>query len=240
VTEASQALAQVRERIQRAAGRAGRSPEQVKLVGVIKGQPLARVVEAVAAGLDRLGESFAQEARGRRGELLEAFAGRGVPEPEWHFIGQLQRNKARSVVPLFDAVHSVDRLALATELDRRAAAAGRRLRVLIQVNLSHEGRKGGVAEPELPRLVDEVGALPHLDLEGLMTIPAAHPDPERARPVFARLRELAWRLSKQPGGGKLRELSMGMSGDFEVAIEEGATLVRIGTALFGPRGSRTP
>ncbi|MDP6540758.1 MAG: YggS family pyridoxal phosphate-dependent enzyme [Planctomycetota bacterium] len=233
--DVSEQLAAVHERIAVAARRAAREPSAITLVGVSKRQPQERVVAAVAAGLRHLGENFAQEARDKRPALLAALAERGAPAPRWHFIGQLQRNKARLVAPHFDLVESVDRESLAVALDRRAGEAGRTLDVLLQVNLSGEAQKGGVREEELPRLLAATAPLPHLRVTGLMGVPAAGTDPEQARPAFARLRALRDTLSSGTEGGTLQELSMGMSGDFEVAIEEGATIVRVGTAIFGPR-----
>ncbi len=228
-------LVEVRERIARAAARAGRRPEDVTLVGVSKGQPAAAVLEAVRAGLGDVGENYVQEALPKLEEVRAALEGLGHELPCWHFIGALQRNKARAVAPVFDVVETLDRAALGAELDRRAAAADRRLRALVQVNVSGEPQKAGVAPEEAPELLAASTGWTHLDVVGLMTVPAAASDPEQVRPSFARLRELRDRLHAAPGGGSLRELSMGMSGDFEVAIEEGATIVRVGTALFGPR-----
>ncbi len=235
VEEARARLEKVRQRIATAARAAGRDPADVTLVGVSKRQPVPRIAAAVAAGLTHLGESFAQEARDKRAALREALAELGVAEPRWHFVGQLQRNKARLVAPDFDVVESVDRASLGLELDRRAKAAGRMLEALVQVNLSGEAQKGGVDPDGLPGLLRALAPLTHLEVTGLMTVPAASEDPEHARPSFAALRALRDRLSSTPEGGTLRHLSMGMSGDFEVAIGEGATIVRIGTALFGPR-----
>ena len=228
-------LAAVHARIAAAAARAGRAAREVTLVGVAKHQPAARVVDAVEAGLDRVGESFAQEAREKVPAVQDALRARGLPPPRWHFVGRLQRNKARLVAPLFDVVESVDRADLAEELARRAEAAGRRLDVLLQVNLTAEPQKGGVEPETLPGLLREAAALPALRVIGLMTVPRADPDPEASRPAFAQLRALRDALRRQAGGGELRELSMGMSGDFEVAVEEGATWVRVGTAIFGSR-----
>ncbi len=227
-------LSALRERMAAAARRAGRDPAGVTLIGVTKRVPAGRVAEAVRAGLTVLGESYVQEARAKTAAVA-ALLGPGAPRPSWRLVGRLQRNKAREAVALFDAVETVDRADLADELERRAAAAGRRLEILLQVNLSEEPQKGGVSAPELPDLLAVCAGLSHLDVAGLMTVPAASPDPEASRPVFARLRELAAELRHAPGGAGLRELSMGMSADFEVAIEEGATLLRVGTALFGPR-----
>lgn len=233
--DAAERLAAVRERIAAAAARASRDPEGVALVGVAKGQPAERVAGLVRAGLREVAESFAQEARAKIPRVTALLEAEGTPPPRWHFVGRLQRNKVRVVAPLVACVQSLDRASLARELDRRAAAAGRTLEVLLQVNLSGEPQKGG-AEPEaLPELLREVGALRSLRATGLMTVPAASPDPEAARPAFARLRELRERLAARSEGAELRELSMGMSADLEVAVEEGATLVRVGTDLFGPR-----
>jgi pyridoxal phosphate enzyme (YggS family) len=176
-----------------------------------------------------------QEAQQKIPAATALLAAAGLPAPRWHLVGRLQRNKARHAARLFDVVESLDGAELGAELDRRAAAAGRRLAVLFQLNLSGETRKGGIAPDALPSLVDASAAWSALEPVGLMTIPAEAPDPEAARPVFARLRELLASAPALPRGGRLRELSMGMSGDFEVAIEEGATIVRVGTAIFGPR-----
>jgi pyridoxal phosphate enzyme (YggS family) len=236
--EVAERAAALRARIAAAAQRAGRDPGEVVLVGVAKGQPLDRVEAAVRAGVARLGENYVQEARARQEALAPRLAQAGLAAPSWHFVGRLQRNKAREAVRLFDCIETVDSAPLAAELDRRAAVAGRRLAVLLQVNLSREPQKGGVAPQELPALLAGCAGCPALRVTGLMTVPAASADPEASRPVFAQLRELRDTLLRAvPGreGGELRELSMGMSEDFEVAIEEGATIVRIGTALFGPR-----
>jgi pyridoxal phosphate enzyme (YggS family) len=213
----------VRERIARAAERAGRRPEDVLLIGVSKTVEVERIRAGVAAGLRALGENRVQEARGK----VEAL-GRPV---EWHLIGHLQTNKVRDAVELFDVVHSVDRLDLARELDRRAHGRGRPLRALLQVNVGGEASKGGFGPDEVQAALDEVGRLPDLRILGLMTIPPIVPDAETARPWFRVLAGLAKRAG-------LTELSMGMSADFEVAIEEGATMVRVGTAIFGPRPPR--
>ena len=228
-------LAAVRERIARAAERAGRSADEVELVGVAKLHTAADVVDAVLAGLGSVGESYAQEAQAKIPEVARLLGATGHPPPRWHFVGRLQRNKARHVAPLFDVVETLDAPGVGAELDRRAASAGRRLAVLFQVNLSGEPWKGGVAPDELPGLIEASGAWSSLEPVGLMTLPAVAPDPEAARPTFARLRELLEKAPRTPRGARLHELSMGMSGDFEVAIAEGATIVRVGTAIFGPR-----
>lgn len=225
-------LESIRSRIDAAARRAGRNPGDVELVGIVKRQPRERVIAAVEAGLRCLGESYVQEARDRRDDLERGFAALGQGcRVSWRLVGRLQRNKAKIAAELFDAVDSVDRLELAQELDRRAAARGRPLEVCIQVNLSGEAQKGGLPETELPALLDACKALAHLRVVGLMTLPAAG-EPEASRPAFARLRELRDTLRDRLDGD---ELSMGMSNDYPIAIEEGATLVRVGTALFGER-----
>lgn len=228
-------LRAVRARIDAAARRVGRDPRSVRLVGVAKRQPAARVVAAVAAGLADVGENFAQELRDQAPEVEARLRAEGLAPPRWHFVGQLQRNKARLVVPRVACVHSLDRASLARELDRRAGAEGRSLEVLLQVDLSGEAAKGGVAPERAASLLAAAASLPHLRVVGLMAIPAPEPDPQAMRPAFARLRELRDTLGAEAGGDALRELSMGMSADFEVAVEEGATLVRVGTAVFGPR-----
>ena len=226
-------LAALRARIAAAAERAGRRPEEVALIGVAKTHGAEAVAEAVAAGLQDVGENFAQEARDKIPAVAAALAARGLPQPRWHFVGQLQRNKARLVVPLFDVIHTVDRVVLAEELSRRAEAAGRRLEVLLQVNLDAEPQKGGAEPGALRALLEAARALPALAVRGLMAIPAPRAD---MGPAFARVRALRDDLARA-SGGSLPVLSMGMSDDFEVAIAEGATCVRIGTALFGQRGT---
>ena len=218
-------LGALRARIDAAARRAGRAPGSVRIVGAAKRQPAPAVAAAVRAGLRDLGENYVQEAVAMRSALAAVLPASLADAIVWHGIGHLQRNKAREALACFSWLHGVDSAALAAALARRAE---RDVTVLVQVNLSHEATKSGVAEAELPALLDAVRALPHLRVAGLMTMPAPDPDPERARPVFATLRALAERHG-------LGELSMGMSDDFEVAVEEGSTLVRIGTALFGPR-----
>jgi pyridoxal phosphate enzyme (YggS family) len=215
-------LGRVQEAVAQACARAGRSPDHVLLIAVSKTMGVERVRQAVAAGVAALGENRVQEAR----EKIEIL---GHPVP-WHLIGSLQTNKARDAARLFDWIHSVDREELARELSRRAHGAARSLNVLLQVNLGDEPQKGGVAPAELKRLADAVAGLPNLRVRGLMAIPPVAPTPEETRPHFRRLRELRDELG-------LEHLSMGMSADYEAAIEEGATMVRVGTAIFGPRPS---
>lgn len=234
--DAHERVARVRSRIRAAAERAGRSPSDITLVGVCKGQPAERVAAAVRAGVLDLGENYVKEARQRRARLGELLAGVPAHElPRWRMVGRLQRNKARAAVELFDWIESLDREALAVELDRRARGADKRLSVCLQVNLSDEPQKGGVPEAAVAQLLRACRSLEHLSVRGLMTVPAASSDPEQTRPAFARLRELRDHLRRDEEADELRELSMGMSSDFETAIEEGATIVRVGTALFGAR-----
>ena len=232
---AQAALAALRARVRNAAARGGRSAEEVTLLGVAKSTPSSRVIAAVRAGLRDVGENYLQEAAARRSDLARQLAESDTAPPRWHFIGRLQRNKARAVAQLFDAVHTLDRRELGDALERHAAAAGRTIDALVQVNTSGETQKGGAAPETVPDLVAAGAAWPHVRITGLMAIPAASDDPERTRPAFAMLRAL--RDSLRGAHPALVELSMGMSGDFEVAIEEGATIIRVGTALFGPRES---
>lgn len=214
---------EVQKRIESAAGRVGRDPKAIRLVAVTKGVSLDRIREAIAAGATIFGESRVQEAIPK----IEALG----PGIKWHLVGHLQRNKAKEAVGVFELIHSVDRFELAQELDRRAAQRGIIQKVLIQVNVARESGKHGVAPEGLEALVGEVAGLPHLLLEGLMVIPPLAADPEGSRPHFRWLAQRAEELRR--GGRPLPELSMGMSNDFEVAIEEGATLIRVGTAIFG-------
>jgi len=221
-----QALAAVRKRIDDACRRAGRDPESARLVAVSKTFPAQRVQELLACGHRCFGENRVQEALAK----IETVG----PGPVWHLIGKLQRNKARHAVGVFDLIHGVDEIKLATELDRRAAASGRSQAILVQLNLSGETTKSGVAEDVLWPLFDAIAGLKNLDLRGLMTIPPPVERAEDARRWFSRLRELRDEASRRTGLG-LPELSMGMTDDFEVAVEEGATLVRVGRAIFGER-----
>jgi pyridoxal phosphate enzyme (YggS family) len=228
-------LASLRARIASAATRAGRDPAAVRVIGASKRQPASRVAAAARAGLRDLGENYVQEASAKMAEVQEILGPEAAGELRWHGIGHVQRNKAREAVATFACIHTVDSPRLASELEKHAATAGRVMPVLVQVNVSREPQKSGVAEEDLPALLTAIGAHPHLEAIGLMTMPAPAEDPEAARPAFARLRALRDELRDAPGGARLVELSMGMSHDFEVAVEEGATWVRIGTDLFGPR-----
>ncbi len=233
MSDANAAIAAVRSRARAAAVRAGRSPESVALVGVAKHVASPHVVAAIRAGLAHVGESYLQEAMSRRAEIVKHLAEVDSTEPRWHFIGRLQTNKARATARLFDVVHTLDRPGLGEALERHAADAGRTLDALIQVNTSGEAQKGGVPPDAVAALLAASAAWPHLRVVGLMAIPAAADDPERVRPAFAGLRAL--RDSLRADHPALVELSIGMSDDFEVAIEEGATIIRVGTALFGSR-----
>jgi pyridoxal phosphate enzyme (YggS family) len=198
------------------------------LVTVSKTVESARVREAIEAGVTILGENYVQEAR----EKIEEI-GHGV---QWHMIGHLQKNKAKHTVTLFDYIHSLDGISLAQEIDRRAAQKGIRVRALVEVNLSGEASKFGIGSEAVKELVRHVALLKHISIEGLMTMPPYFDEPEKARPYFIRLRELRDRIREEGiEGVRMDELSMGMSGDFEAAIEEGATMVRVGTAIFGER-----
>ncbi len=213
-------LAAVRGRIEGALARAG-ARRPVTLVAVSKTFPPERIREAYQAGQRHFGESHVQEFERKRPRLE-------LPGAVWHLIGHLQSNKARRAGQMFDVIETVDSARLARRLEEAAAPAARRLPVFLEVKLGEEAAKTGCAEQELPELAEQVAALPHLELRGLMTMPPYTDDPEGARPYFRRLRQWSERLG-------IAELSMGMSRDFEVAIEEGATLVRVGTAIFGER-----
>jgi len=221
----------IRERIAAAAARAGRREEEVRLMAVTKTVDDRRIAAAIAAGVDIIGENYVQEAK-RKIEIM----GRSR---EWHLIGHLQTNKAKYAVRLFDMIHSVDRMEVARELNRRAAGENRLLQILVEVNVSGEATKRGVPREEAINLVKEIAPLEHLTIRGLMTMAPWSDNPEDARPFFAALRILGERIAAAGiPGVKMEELSMGMSGDFEVAVEEGATIVRIGRFLFGERPPR--
>jgi len=221
-------IRRIREEIAEAAVRSGREPSAVRLMAVTKTVDDDRILEAIDAGVDIMGENYIQEAK-RKIETMHV-------DVKWHMIGHLQSNKAKYAVRLFDMVHSVDRMGLAAELDKRSAAAGRVTDILVEVNVSGEESKSGVRAGEAPALVKEIASLENLSIRGLMTMPPWFDDPEDARPYFVTLRGLRDRIAAEEiRGVDLRELSMGMSGDYIVAVEEGATIVRIGTAIFGAR-----
>lgn len=221
-------LHEIRERMVAVALKAGRDPASVRLVAVSKTKPAELVDEAARAGQRLFGENYVQEL------VAKASA---VAEPvEWHYIGALQSNKVRQIAGVVTMIHSVDRLSLAAEIDRQWGRLGRSCDVLVQVNVSGESSKSGTTTEAAIGLVTAVSGFPHLRVKGLMTMPPFFDDPEGARPYFRALRELAGVIDRQAiPGVAMTELSMGMSGDFEVAIEEGATLVRVGTAIFGGR-----
>jgi hypothetical protein len=229
--ELRERLEDVRRRLALSARRSGRAPEEVTLIAVSKTHPADVLRLAIEAGVTDLGENRVQEAEGKIQEI-------GRTAARWHLIGHLQSNKARRAVSLFELIHSLDSKELALRLNRLCAEEGRAsLPVLIQVDLGGEETKTGAGESELPELVDTVAACEHLRLSGLMTLPPFHEDAEQVRPFFRRLRGLRDEYKALGAFGDAPgELSMGMSHDFEVAVEEGATMVRVGTAIFGERG----
>ena len=224
----------VGEIIARAARTAGRNPDEITLIAVTKTFGIDVVRAAVAAGAQDLGENYIQEAREKITTLTEPAG----PRPRWHFIGGLQKNKAKYAVRLFDLIHSVDSVELAAELDKRAGLEGKRQDVLIQVNISEEDQKSGVSADGIIQLARSVSVFENLSVRGLMGMPPFGLDPEISRPYFVTLRGLSERIEEEciPGIG-MEELSMGMSNDYAVAVEEGATMVRVGTAIFGSRFS---
>jgi len=222
-------LQNVKERIENAARACGRDPETVRLVAVSKTIPTDRVKQAIQAGVAILGENYVQEARAKFNDLATYPA-------SWHFIGHLQSNKAKYAVRLFDLIHSVDKLKLAREIDKHANKINKIQEILIQVNISEETSKSGVDVEDAHNLIKDISLLENLSVKGLMTMPPYFNEPEKVRPYFSALRGLRDHLEQQDlFNVTLSELSMGMTGDFEVAIQEGATLVRIGTAIFGKR-----
>jgi pyridoxal phosphate enzyme (YggS family) len=229
-----QRLKNVHERIAAAATRSGRRPEDITLVSVSKTHSAETIKQAIGAGATDLGENRVQEA-----DAKIPLVGRNAAR--WHLIGHLQSNKARRAVELFDVIHSLDSAALARRLDRVCGEVNRKvLPVLIQVDLGKEATKSGAPEAEVPKIIEAINQTQTLRLTGLMTLPPYFDDPTLARPFFSRLRELRDEMRARGAFGDLSgELSMGMTNDFEVAIEEGATIVRVGTAIFGERGSPT-
>ncbi len=213
-------LERVQKAIRRASERVGRAPEDVLLVAVSKTVDVAGIHEAIAAGMGAFGENRVQEAKRKIAAITQPVS--------WHFIGSLQTNKVKDAVRLFDWIHSLDRLELAKELDRRASAIGKTMNTLIEIHMGENSAKTGIPPEELKTFLAAVADLKKIHIGGLMTIPPIAQDPEESRPHFQRLREIRDSLG-------LEHLSMGMSRDFEVAVEEGATMVRVGTAIFGPR-----
>jgi hypothetical protein len=224
-----QRLEQIRQRIRQAAESCNRDADSVRLVTVSKTIAAEIVKEAIDAGVTILGENYVQEARDKFKALVQYPV-------SWHFIGHLQSNKAKYAVRLFDLIHSVDSLKLARELNKQAGKVDKIQQILLQVNISAEDTKSGISTDEAPRLIAEISQLKNLAVKGLMTMPPYFYQPEKVQPFFAALRELRDQIKEQSlPNVSLDELSMGMTGDFEVAIKEGATLVRIGTAIFGER-----
>jgi len=221
-------LAMIRERIERAAKHVGREPREITLLAAAKTVDIKRIQEAVKAGVKVLGENYVQEAKKKIKDLE-----RRKKDIRWHFIGQLQKNKVKDAILLFDMIETVDSIGLAKELNKRAQE---KLDVLIQVNLAKEKTKGGVTEHEALSLAREIAKLENISLKGLMTIPPYFEHPEMSRPYFTELRRLAEKIRRENLPHVImKELSMGMSHDFEIAIEEGATIIRVGTAIFGER-----
>ncbi len=227
-------LKNVLERIRISAINCGRPPESVRLVAVTKTVPVSRIKDAIDSGITIFGENYVQEAKDKIREL-------SAYPVSWHFIGTLQSNKAKYVVKLFDLIHSVDSIKLAMEIDKQAAKIGKTQKILIQVNVAGENQKSGISPDKAFEMIKKVSQFKNITVIGLMTLPPYFNTPEKVRPFFKQLRELRNRLQEELcdlphiTDKTFNELSMGMTGDFETAIEEGATLVRIGTAIFGER-----
>ena len=226
-------IKEILNRINKAAASCGRNSEKIRLVAVTKTVPAGKIREAVASGISVIGESYIQEAKNKYDLLSGAHA-------SWHFIGHLQKNKAKYAVKMFDLIHSVDSVKLAEELDIQAKKINKVQNILIQVNIGREETKSGTNEEDIPDFIKEASRFQNISVKGLMVIPPFFDDPEIVRPYFSSLRRLQGKIlnsiaSNAIQGVSMNELSMGMSGDFEVAIEEGSTLVRIGTAIFGER-----
>lgn len=231
MTELKTRLENVLNRIKNAALACGRDPETIRLVAVSKTIPADMVKEAIEAGVKILGENYIQETR-KKFDALSSYP------VSWHFIGHLQTNKAKYAVRLFDLIHSVDSLKLAHELNKQAKKINKIQEILIQVNISMESTKSGIYEQDALGLIQDISRLENLSVKGLMTMPPFFDEPERARPYFSALRKLRDQIKKESIPNiATDELSMGMTGDFEAAIDEGASLVRIGTAIFGKRKS---
>jgi len=221
-------IKEIRHRIAVTTARCGRDPYTIKLMAVTKTVSSEHVKEAINEGITMFGENYVQEAKDKI-----AAVGENV---QWHMIGHLQTNKAKYVVQLFDYVQSVDRIELARELDKRARLAGYKINVLVEVNISGEQTKSGIAAEDTPELIKNVAALENISVRGLMTMPPYFENPETSRPYFRALRNLSQQITlARIKGVQMKELSMGMTDDFEIAVEEGATIVRIGRAIFGER-----
>jgi pyridoxal phosphate enzyme (YggS family) len=216
--------------INETAARVGRDAREIKLLAAAKSQSIDAIRAAVASGITLIGENYVQEAQAKKRKIAGPV--------EWHMIGHLQRNKAKAAVELFDVIESLDSAVLARELDKEGAKRGKPVRAFIEVNLGEEEAKSGIAADRIEGLLKEVGELPHIIVEGMMTVPPFRENPEEVRPYFRELAELRAKLADlRLPNVELKELSMGMTHDYQVAIEEGATIVRIGTALFGPRSA---
>jgi pyridoxal phosphate enzyme (YggS family) len=222
-------LKSVRERIEKAAAKAGRDSIEIKLVAVTKRVEPERIEQALALGIDTFGENYAQEFRDKY-KVLEQEVDKEI---KWHFIGQLQKNKVKYIVGKVELIHSLDSLSVAKEINKRAEGLEITVPVLIEVDTGGEESKGGITPAQLESFLNELSGLSSVEVRGLMTMPPYFDNVEMARPYFIRLRE--FRDNLLPSFPKLIELSMGMSGDFEVAIEEGATIIRVGSAIFGER-----
>ena len=221
-------LNNIKDRINKSAIRSGRDPKNVRLVAVSKTVPAALMKEAIDAGVDIFGENYIQETRPKFNELA-------AYPISWHFIGHLQTNKAKYAVRLFDLIHSVDSLRLAREIDKQAKKVNKIQEILVQINIGKEASKSGADAETVSNLIKDVSCLENLSVKGLMIMPPFFNDPEKVRPYFFALRNLRDQIHQTLKRVDLHELSMGLSNDFEVAIEEGATFVRIGTAIFGER-----
>jgi pyridoxal phosphate enzyme (YggS family) len=233
MTATASRLQRVRERMAQAAQRSGRDPADVQLVAVSKTKSVEQIREALAAGVSALGENYVQELLAKRERVAD--------DVEWHFVGHLQRNKAKYLAPFCALIHGVDSRRLAAEISKRAEQNDRTQPCLIEVKLSEEETKFGLSGESVLSLAQEMLSLPRLELRGLMVMPPYSDDPEASRPYFVRMRELQQQLADQGiPADNCRELSMGMTQDFEVAIGEGATIVRVGTAIFGPRETTGP
>jgi PLP dependent protein len=228
-------LARIRQQINQALARAGRNKEAVRLIGVSKGKPAEYIAEALTAGVNEIGENYVQELEAKKTRLRQVL-GTEADQITWHFIGHLQSNKVKQVVGQVDWIHTVDSLKLATKISQAAGAAGLTQRILLEVNLAKEAAKPGFLPEQLSQILAPLCALPHLSVRGLMAIPPVEANLQNTRRHFRRLKSLLDECNQTGVLTKpFTELSMGMSQDFTIAIEEGATMVRIGTALFGPR-----
>jgi pyridoxal phosphate enzyme (YggS family) len=216
------------DRISEAALRVGRNPREIKLLAAAKSQSVELVQAAIAVGVRLIGENYVQEAEGKRQVISEAV--------EWHMIGHLQRNKVKTALSTFNLIQSLDSVALARELDKEGRRSGKKVRTLIEINLGDEQAKSGIRRGKVAELVERLSEMAHLQVEGLMAVPPFKENPEEIRPYFRSLKELQVELQgRKIPNGSFNELSMGMTHDYPIAIEEGATIVRIGTALFGSR-----